>query len=297
MAEQKGPGVSWATLGTLEWRHHPSSFPLALGVAAGAQKDGDPATALAWLNRAQLLAPMHPAPHLRTARLLRRLGAADQALVEYRLAMEGDWRGRARDIFKEVVRAYPQEEALRKLVPPDRPEAIAQFAMWLRESGDSRVGTIGLDALTQLEDSPARLLAGVYARIDRKEFEEAQTLIEEGWTREGLDRTMRLRLAVSMGWSGRSERSLVMLRELAADGGRSWPSLWYSLALAESRSGNAPAARRALRRIDHDASSSWRAKSLRLEADLADADGRPSQGKRFRRQADALDGNSKPRGN
>jgi len=289
MSTAQERGQSWKSLGEEAWGYHPSSFPLALGIGVGAQGEGDAMTALAWFNRAQLLAPRHPEPHLRTARLLRRLGAEDQALVEYRLAMEGDWRGRARGIFAEVARAYSSEGALRRLVPSDRPEAIAQFAMWLRELGDGRAAALGIQALSDLEDSPARLMAGVYAHIDRSEFLEAQALIEEGWATEGLAPTMRLRLAVSMGWAGMDARALTMLRELSVDVESPWPSLWYSLGKAEARSGDASAARRALRRIGHDASANWRAKSLRVEADLARSEGRIDEAERLTVRAAALE--------
>jgi Flp pilus assembly protein TadD len=292
MAEANRGGASWAGLAEEEWAYHPSSFPLALGVAVTAQREGDALTALAWLNRAQLLAPYHPGPHLRTARLLRRLGADGQALVEYRLAMAGDWRGRARDIFKEVARAYPAEEALRGLVPEGRPEAIAQFAMWLRELEDPRTASFGMDALEQLSESPATLMAGIYARIDRTEYPEARALIEKGWKAEGLDPSIRLRLAVSMGWSGDPKRSLAMLRGMASGLQRDWPSFWFSLGRAEARAGNAPAARRALRRVGWTAPSHWRAKALRVEADLADADGRGDEAERLRGRAQSLDGSA-----
>ena len=132
-------------------------------------------------------------------------------------------------------------------------------------------------------------MAGVYAHIDRSEFLEAQALIEEGWATEGLAPTMRLRLAVSMGWAGMDARSLTMLRELSVDVESPWPSLWYSLGKAEARSGDASAARRALRRIGHDASVNWRAKSLRVEADLARSEGRIDEAERLTVRAKALE--------
>jgi len=294
MNAQSQTGSSWSELGAAEWPNHPSSFPLALGVGFGAQSEGDVPTALAWLNRAQILAPYHPGPHLWTARLLRKIGAEDQALVEYRLAMEGAWRAGARDVFREVAKSYSTEEALRRLVPADRPESIAQFAMWLRDLGDRRAAAFGLDAIAQLEESPATLMAGIYARIDRQEWGPSRALIEKAWLRDDLDPNIRLRLAVSMGWSGEPARSLTMLRKMAADIDRDWPSYWFSLGRAEARAGNAPAARRALRRIGVGASPHWRARALRVEATLAEQDGRDGEAGRLRKRAAALDGDASP---
>jgi hypothetical protein len=287
-------GVSWRELGSAEWSHHPSSFPLALGVAFGAGREADVPTSLSWLNRAQVLAPYHPGPHLWTARLLRLIGAEGQALVEYRLAMEGAWRSQARDIFREVARAYPLESDLRRLVPTDRPEAIAQFSMWLRDLGDKRSSAFGREAMAQLDESPATLMAGIYAHLDGQHWNEARTLIEKAWQRDDLDPNIRLRLAVSMGWSGAEPRSLAMLQEMASGLERSWPSLWFSLGRAEARAGDAPSARRALRRIGSAASPHWRAKALRVEADLAESDGRQAEARRLRDRAQALDGASSP---
>lgn len=281
-------GASWRELAEDEWSHHPSSFPLALAAAVGSQAEGDTATAFAWLNRGQQLAPHHPGPHLRTARLLRQIGASSQALVEYRLAMEGDWRFRARPIFREVAQAYPGVDDLRRLIPQERPEAVAQFAMWLRDLGDPRAVTFGQLALESLDESPATLVAGIYARLDQRRFEEARELIERAWQLEDLDRNIRLRLAVSMGWSGASERELELLRELAAGVERAWPSLWFSLGRAEARAGHAPEARRALRRVSSSSSPRWQSKALLVEAALEEEAGRPDQALRLAQRSGSL---------
>jgi hypothetical protein len=226
--------------------------------------------------------------------LLRKIGAEDQALVEYRLAMEGAWRAGARDVFREVAKSYSKEEDLRRLVPADRPESIAQFAMWLRDLGDRRAAVFGLESIAQLDESPATLMAGIYARIDRQEWGPSQELVEKAWLRDDLGPTIRLRLAVSMGWSGNPARSLTMLRTMASGIERDWPSYWFSLGRAEARAGNAPAARRALRRIGIDASPHWRARGLRVEATLAEQDGQDGEASRLRKRAAALDGDASP---
>ncbi|MEE2828708.1 MAG: tetratricopeptide repeat protein [Myxococcota bacterium] len=287
--QQVAEGGSWAESTVREWSRHPASFPFALAVAAGAEADEDPARALAWLNRAQVLAPFHPEPHLRTARLLRRLGADSQALVEYRLAMEGDWRFRARPIFREVARAYSDTASLRRLVPEDRPEAIAQFAMWLRDLGDPRGPLLGREAVETLPEQPAVLVAGIYARLEEGRHEEARELIERAWKISDLDPHIRLRLAVSMGWAGDIERELALLRSMESGVDRDWPTFWFSLARAEFRADNGPASRRALRRLMRSGLPRWSSEALLMEARIEEREGRAGEALRLVQRSRRID--------
>lgn len=68
---------------------HPAepAFPLLLGTALARRAD---ASALPALNRAMVLAPRWPQPHIEAARVLSALGRTDQALLELRAGAERD---------------------------------------------------------------------------------------------------------------------------------------------------------------------------------------------------------------
>ena len=289
MTNEARQGASWKDLGAAEWREHPGAFPLALAVASGAQEEGDVSAALGWLNRAQLLAPSHPEPHIRTARLLWQLGAVSQALTEFRLAIERDWRGSARSVLLEVAARTKDTSSIRALLPSDVPSAPAQFAMWLRDAGDPR--SVDLVALLSPDgaSTPAGRVAAVYTALDTGDLVGARQTIEEVWTMPQLDPNIRLRLAVAMGWAGDYPRSVEMMNGMTLHLDREWPSLWFSLARAELKVGNEPAARRALRRVAKGRSTVWLARALRLEAELAEAAGRAAEARGLRERAEALD--------
>jgi tetratricopeptide (TPR) repeat protein len=69
---------------------HPADAVLyrIAGWTEATRPGGQPRVALAWLNRALFLRPLDPDTHRVVARALFQLGAADQALVEERLALE-----------------------------------------------------------------------------------------------------------------------------------------------------------------------------------------------------------------
>jgi tetratricopeptide (TPR) repeat protein len=69
-------------------RRHPSDHLLPLTVARHLAQTGEPRQAMRWINRAMFLAPQSSYPHRLAARILWRLGARQQALLEYRLACE-----------------------------------------------------------------------------------------------------------------------------------------------------------------------------------------------------------------
>jgi len=273
--------ASWEQVAAQEWRWHPASFPVALDLGHVLAADGDLEQALYWLNRAQLLAPRHPDPHLATARLLRAVGAEQQALIEYRLAMEGDWTYRARAVAAEVAATYPGEDALLRLVPAGRPGSASEIALWLREASDPRWRALARLGLDDASSSPAATVVGVFVLIDDGEQEAARGLIRDAWEREDLHRTMRLRLAIAMGRAGAPEEELRLLRSMAAGPEDAGPNFWKTLALRALRQGAPPRARVALRRLRSYGLSEYTAQSLRIEAELEASEGKNARALRL----------------
>ena len=113
-------------------RERPGSYPIALAVANAYADEGDVGRSLAWANRAQVQAPLHPWPHLHSARLLRRLGATNQAIGEYRLALEDSppLSGMFPRILDETLESMSQDDLLLRLAPREPPGADARL-VWL----------------------------------------------------------------------------------------------------------------------------------------------------------------------
>ncbi len=272
MVEDARDGTGWDVLERREFAHHPASSSVALTVARGHVVDRDPVEALRLLNRSQLLAPRQPYPHILTARLLRMIGAESQALIEYRMAMLGDWDGGAWALFKEVARAYPDVASLERLVPVDQPERAASFALWLYGMGDARASAFAARAAETAPDFPTTPVAVALAVSRTSGGNEAAESILAAWRRPDLPPALRLPLARAMGTAGRTDLQIELLRELVADERSADALSWLLLGAAEVQAGDPAAARAALRnarRGDDPAitSASWY-EEARLERGL-----------------------------
>jgi len=176
VGDQSTAGDLEAVAGEL-WAYHPSSFVLAQELGRRFAEVGDTSKAMSWLNRAMVLAPGHPDPHLMTARLLRGLGARSQALIEYRLALEGDWDHAATPLFKEVLRAYSGLEPLQRIVPPGQPDALGLFAQLAIWEKDPRAVALAELAYERRPEDPRAISVRASTLVSSGRHEQARDLI------------------------------------------------------------------------------------------------------------------------
>jgi O-antigen ligase/tetratricopeptide (TPR) repeat protein len=94
-------------------KRHPADY-LQYAIAGAHLADRRDARALRWLNRAMVLHPRHPGPHVVAARALRAAGHTDQALVEYRAALE---RRTTQPVVPELVGYYSEVPDLLRALP------------------------------------------------------------------------------------------------------------------------------------------------------------------------------------
>jgi tetratricopeptide (TPR) repeat protein len=97
-------------------RRHPADYLQYAITGTHLVTQHDP-RGLRWLNRAMMLHPRHPGPHVVAARALRAAGHADQALVEYHAALA---LRTTQPVLPELVAAYAAVEDLLRAMP-DRP--------------------------------------------------------------------------------------------------------------------------------------------------------------------------------
>jgi tetratricopeptide (TPR) repeat protein len=250
----------------LPW--HPASGALALEIGAESFRAGDPETSLRWLNRAQLLAPHHPEPHLWTARLLAAAGFAGQAAIEYRLAAAGDWPARGEAIAAELAASDAGLDALVRLAPPDDPDGPARVALWLERDHTELAFAV---ARAAQERSPLRALANLafsHALLAAGEREQAADVLDAAWSRPEATDTSRLHIAEAMGRTDRVERALEMAREAQERAPDLSVTGWVTLGAYERRVGSPGAARAALRRARDFGVPRYTARSYCEEAAL-----------------------------
>jgi hypothetical protein len=191
------------------WAHHPSSFVLALDMGQRFAAVGAPNTAFLWFNRAMLLAPYHPDPHLMTARMLRGLGATGQALIEYQLALRSASDSSVPNLLGEVMRAYPETDQVIRALPKERPSLFSQLAELAIWTGDPRAESFAALAYKNYPDEP------------RAGYVRARTLVHSGEVDEG--RVLALQLLSESNLSDGIEHRLLHVlwnageRELSAD--------------------------------------------------------------------------------
>jgi hypothetical protein len=266
--------LTWLEFATEESPWHPSSFPLALEVGIGLGRQGDIRGALTWLNRAQLLAPRHPEPHLWTARTLRAVGALGQATGEFRRAMEGDWTYRARPILEEAARTLPPDWDLSTLVPADRPEGAADLALWLGELGDPRGHTLAGIAWTGAPGYPVSRLVRAMALAAGGELDGSRALVADLLQDQAVPLPLRIRAAAVLGDLADEGAELAAMRAITDQGQDPGPAAWLTIAELELARGREPSARVALRRARAHPLVAGRVRTLVLTALLEARGGR-----------------------
>ncbi|MEO0813029.1 MAG: O-antigen ligase family protein, partial [Myxococcota bacterium] len=128
-------------------RRHPADFVIPLTIGAHALQDPESAPkALAWINRSMVRAPLEHVPHRYAGAALWRLGAREQAMLEYRTAEE---LGAPRHLVVSEVVALTQDPALLERYIAQDTERRLMLAETLAAKGrlDGALAMVGDPAL------------------------------------------------------------------------------------------------------------------------------------------------------
>ncbi len=249
------------------WTWHPSSFVLAQELGRRYSEAAAPNQAMAWLNRAMLLAPHHPDPHLMTARLLRALGANRQALVEYRLTIEADWRYAAIPVFKEVLHSYTELNDLERVVPRNQADGmglLAQLAIWEHHP---RANVLADLAYQQDPANPRAVSVKARTLRDSGRQDEARDIAVEALGKLTMSASIRYQLLGVLWYTGERPMALEQLAALLATEHPLKPDAYLRLAQWRHALEQPALARVALRQARRGTPSTI-AGSLLLEARL-----------------------------
>jgi len=272
------------------WTWHPSSFVLAQEVGIRLAAAGAPNTAMNWLNRAMLLAPTHPQPHLMTARLLRGLGASRQALLEYRLALDSSIDSDVRSIFKEVRRNYSDLAALQAIAPPSQPRRIGLFALYALWEADPRAEQFSRYAAEHAPEEPATIYARAKVQLANDKPELALVGATQALRDDDLSLDSRFQLLQILWLTGSREEALQQL-EQALKGHEDPPAYTYLVLARWYHHMQAPSlARVALRRVRRGPATTA-AQGLILEAQLESDAGDERKALQLLHRAQELDPN------
>lgn len=264
------------------WSRHPSSWFLALQFARAWANAGDLSMALQWTNRAMLLSPQQPDPHLLAARLLRRFGNPRQALGEYRLALVADLRVTGRAVVGEVSRGYEDPDALQRLRTPGRPDLDPWIAVFGLVLDDPRARGVAHDAWRELPDNQLAFVVEGWARAAEGRPDAALALLQEHQGRSDLTPYVRHNMARVAEKAGDTDLAVEYLEPIldGPDGPRR--EMWLLAGTWLVDLGRDADARRALRRARMSsrgvpADPETVSESLRQEARVAQMGGYDEQ--------------------
>jgi tetratricopeptide (TPR) repeat protein/O-antigen ligase len=259
------------------WSRHPSSWHLALQLAHAWARANDLVRSLQWTNRAMLLAPGQPSPHLAAARLLRRFDHPRQALGEYRLALIADPHVTGRLVVLEVLADYEGPDALQLLRSPDRPELDPWIAAYGLLTTDERARQVAHDTFQQLPDNQLAIVAEAWALAQEGSGADARAQLAPLLEREDLTPWIRHMMARVFHKSGDIRAAVDALQPIleGTDGPRRELCLLSGGWLVEL--GAYDEARLVLRRARTGAHLDTIAESLRLEAAVEERSGNPEE--------------------
>ena len=129
---------------------HPNDGHFAYYLASYARQVRDVESALKWANRAMLLWPNHPGPHLEAARALASLGHKDQALLEYRFS----WQAGQENLMKEIALRFSKPEDRVRALPENDARAFNEHCKQLRREKRIELALACLDTLSSFEGAP-----------------------------------------------------------------------------------------------------------------------------------------------
>ena len=252
---------------------HPSDYVLyALASQAQSRPDGNPARALAWVNRVLALRPLESQAHVDAARALLRLGKRSQALLEYRLAAEGLVGGSA---LSEGLRAARTLDDLFALVD-FRPDRVATLLGALAQAGRfaeyDRVLERSLSAFGARADAAPLWLLHVNRRVEAKDLEGALASLAEAEKRNASPLGVARTRAVLLQAQGKQDEALAVLQ---AQVGANPGDLELALAIAGAlhAQGRTRAAREALEQVSPFVTSmDARARLVTTQAGLFEAE-------------------------
>jgi O-antigen ligase len=200
------------------------------------------------LNHALRLHPTHPGLHLMSARILVRAGLAEQAAIEYAMAIHATPDRRA--LLAEVVARFPPELAA-KAIPADDPRVEETVAI-LRERGHARVGTLWLTRVVTMRPNDLRACATLFAlSINHGDLEAASAT---GRRCRGFEPSQQARLdfARALFNSARYTDAIAMVKDVEKWSGRidDRVAAWLILCDSHAELKAWDEATRCLRRLD-----------------------------------------------
>ncbi len=270
------------------WPHHPSSFVLAQELGKRFAAAGATERAFSWLNRAMLLAPQHPDPHLMTSRLLRALGAQSQARIEFKLALADASPLDLRRLLEELLSSWSDTEAVLSALPRERPELpglMAEFAIW---RADPRRAELARAAFERHPEDPRSGYVHARTLMESGRHEEALTLTLKFLKERPISDGMELRLLHVLWGCGERAWAAERLAEVLLRQKHRSADAYLTLATWRLALGQPDRARVAIRHARRG-DSSTAARALLLLADLEQDDGEASLALGLMRQARHLD--------
>lgn len=269
------------------WAHHPSSFVLALDMGRKFAAAGAPNSAFMWFNRAMLLAPYHPDPHLMTARMLRGIGASGQALIEYQLALRTASGASVPELLGEVMRAYPETGQVIRALPKERPTLFSQLAELAIWAGDPRANQFAALAYENYPDEPRAGYVRARTLVTAGEINEGRELALKMLAESDLSDGIEHRLLHVLWHAGEQELSADRLQALLIRFGRPLPDAHLTLARWRHALGQIQLARVSLRQARRG-NSATAASALLLTAQIEVEAGEATLGLSLIRQAQTL---------
>ena len=196
------------------WQAHPSSFLLAQELGRKFAAAGEANRALAWFNRAMLLAPHHPDPHLMTARLLRGLDAPKQALIEYGLGLRNSPEALQDEVLSELLSDDTDVALIAAALPADQPQLlsrVAEQAIWNR---DPRATALAELAFARHPETPRAAYVKARVLLDTGHRDQAQELARTALMELSLSDGLEYRLLQVLWNSGGQDLAVQRLHLL-----------------------------------------------------------------------------------
>ena len=221
-----------ATIGRLGiegLQRHPSDYMYALAIARSelAQTNGDRGRALRWLNRALYLNPTYGPTHRLTARVLWAMGAREQALDEWRQAI--DLQDDRSLLVRELLALGASYSELKRGVTTDTLLLLCQSLYGAQRSDEAHRCLD--DRLAGAPDDPTALAIGFEWALNRSDLAAAETLAQHMVTVHPTDATGHVaqgRLAQRRGDPAAADQIWSAAVERVSDPSALWIALFES---------------------------------------------------------------------
>lgn len=243
--EESGRAITMTDLAEVIERHPLSYYPFAIR-AQQLARSRDP-NAIRFLNHAMLLHPTHPGLHHLAARILRRSGYENQAVIEYAAALRAT--NDKQRLLAEILSAFPDEKAVMAL--PDDPHELEVTVKMLRELEHTSVATLWLVRLLKTRRT-ARACEQLFEISLQDGDLDAAEIAGKSCPDMMPDRHTRMSLARMLYKNQRYSDILPLLADVEDWRGRidDTVSAWLLLCDARVGLGQLDEAKRCLRRLD-----------------------------------------------